>query len=78
MHLEIAQCKCGANCNCCIRNCLERQREVVSTDHLESLHKACLPGTSRILCKVIDTGKVTCGDLMFKEDSSKPSRSCVY
>ena len=29
--------------------------EIGVTDHLESLHKACLLGTSRILCKVLDT-----------------------
>ena len=30
MDLEIAQSNCGANHNWCIKNCLERQREVVS------------------------------------------------
>ena len=29
--------------------------EIGVTDHLESLLKVCLLGTSRILCKVLDT-----------------------
>ena len=45
---------------------------------LESLQRVCLLGTARILRKVQSwTPKVTGGDLMFKEDSSNPSRGCV-
>ena len=48
------------------------------TCRLESLQRACLLGTARILLKVQSwTPKVTGGDFMFKEDSSNPSRSCV-
>ena len=52
--------------------------EIVVTCRLKSLQIACLLGTARILRKVQScTPKVTGGDLMFKEDSSNPCRSCV-
>ena len=52
--------------------------EIGVTCRLESLQIACLLGTARILRKVQSwTPKVTGGDLMFKEDSSNPCRSCV-
>ena len=43
------------NHNWFIRNCLERHRKVVGRDCLESLQRACLLGTARILRKVLDT-----------------------
>ena len=48
------------------------------TCRLESLQRAytVILGIARILCKVLDT-QGHGSDSMFKEDSSKPSRSCV-
>ena len=52
--------------------------EIGVTCRLESLQTACLLCTARILRKVQSwTPKVTGGDLMFKEDSSNPSRGYV-
>ena len=52
--------------------------EIGVTRRLESLQRACLLGTARILRKVLDTLRpVTGDDLMFKENSSNLSRSCV-
>ena len=57
--LEIVQGNCGANHNWCIRNCFERSKkwlaEIGVTSRLESLQRAFLLGTARILRKVLDT-----------------------
>ena len=82
MDLEIAQSYCGASHNWCIRNCLERHGKVVSREwchmQIRSIAESTLIlGTARILRSLSRTPKVTRGDLMFKEDSSKPYRCFV-
>ena len=53
--LKIPHSNCGASHNWCIRSCLERHREVASiaeidfTRRLDTLQRACLLGTARIL-----------------------------
>ena len=82
MDLEIAQSNCGASHNWCIRNRLERHRKVFS--------RGWCHVSFRIIAESIPTGysqnpsqslggtpKVTGGDLMFKEDCSKPYRRFV-
>ena len=51
--------------------------EIGVTYRLESLQRACLLRTARILRIVLDTYKATGVTLMLKGDSSKPSRSCL-
>ena len=82
MDLEIAQSNCGASHNWCIRNCLERHRKVVNREWCRMpfriiAESALILGTARILRSLSRTPKVTRGDLMFKEDSSKPYRCFV-
>ena len=82
MDLEIAQSNCGASLNWRISNCLERHRKVVSREwcHMPFriiAESALILGTARILRSLSRTPKVTRGDLMFKEDSSKPYRCFV-
>ena len=82
MDLEIAQSNCGASHNWRIRNYLERHRKVVSGEwcHMPFriiAESALILGTARILRGLSRTPKDTRGDLMFKEDSSKPYRCFV-
>ena len=68
--------------NWCTRNRLERHKKVVSRDwcHMSLTiiaESALILGTARILRSLSRTPKVTRGDLMFKEDSSKPYRCFV-
>ena len=65
-----------------IRNRLERHKKVVSRDwrHMQIrsiAESALILGTAKILRSLSRTPKVTRGDLMFKEDSSKPYRCFV-
>ena len=59
-------------------NCLERYRKVVNRDWCRKsfgiIAGSVLAGYYQNPSQSL---KVTGGDLMFKEDSSKPSRSCV-
>ena len=82
MDLEIAQSNCSASYNWCIRNRLERHRKVVTKDwrhmQIRSIAESTLIlGTAKILRSLSRTPTVTGGDLMFKEDSSKPYRCFV-
>ena len=82
MNPEIAQSNSSASYNWCIRNRLERHRKVVSRDwrHMQIrsiAESALILGTAKILRSLSRTPKVTRGDLMFKEDSSKPYRCFV-